>query len=191
MPGAIVTEGDRVTFRTPESEDAEFLQRGQANPAVRYPLGSRIESREELDVTTGQDGGDYFVVTVADDGGPGTPETDTYERAGFVGIDDVSWRRPELGYWVAEEHQGQGYGTEAVALAVAYTFRTYDHPAVGASVYEFNDASRRLLESLGFEREGRTRRDRFIDGEYVDTLQYSLLREDWREESEASHGPHI
>ena len=179
MPGAIVTEGDNVTLRTPEPEDAAFLQRQRTNPSIRYPIGSPVESREELEVTSDRDGGDHLLVTVADEGGPGTPEEGTFERAGFVGIDDVAWRRPELGYWIAGEHQGQGCGTEAVALAIEYTFRTYDHPAVGAGVYEFNDASRRLLESLGFEREGRTRRDRFIDGEYVDTLQYSLLREDW------------
>ncbi len=179
MPGARVTGSERVTLRTPESEDAAFRQRGNANPEVRYPLGNFVRSREAEDPAFDRTGGDHFLVCVDDDGGPGTPANGTYERAGFVGIDDMSYRRPELGYWVAEEHQGQGYGTEAVALAVEYTFRTYDHPAVGAGVYEFNDASRRLLESLGFEREGRTRRDRFIDGEYVDTLQYSLLREDW------------
>ncbi len=179
MPGARVTSGDRVTLRTTEPEDAGFLQRGRTNPSVRYPLGSRVQSREEQDVTTDRDGGDAFVVTVADDGGPGTPAEGTYERAGFVAVTDVEWRRPDLVYWIAGEHHGEGYGTEAVALAVEYTFRTYDHPAVGAGVYEFNDASRRLLESLGFDREGRTRRARFVDGEYVDTLQYSLLREDW------------
>jgi len=35
--------------------------------------------------------------------------------------------------------------------------------------------------SLGFTEEGRIRKDRFIDGEYVDTVQYGLLRREWRE----------
>lgn len=181
MPGAIVTAGDRVTLRTPEPEDAAFRQRGDTNPEIRYPLGTPVQSREHQEPAVDRDGADQFLVCVNDEGGRGTPEAGSFERAGFVGLEDMEWRRPELGYWIAAEHQGEGYGTEAVALAVDYCFRTYDHPAVGAGVYEFNDASRQLLESLGFEREGRTRRDRFIDGEYVDRLQYSLLREDWRD----------
>jgi len=52
---------------------------------------------------------------------------------------------------------------------------------VGAVAYEDNDASRGLLESLGFSEEGRIRKDRFIDGEYADTIHYGLLREEWQE----------
>jgi RimJ/RimL family protein N-acetyltransferase len=40
---------------------------------------------------------------------------------------------------------------------------------------------RGLLESLGFEEEGRIRRGPFIDGEYVDTVNYGLPLEAWRE----------
>lgn len=179
-PGAVVTSGERSTLRTPDPEDAAFLQRARADPEIRYSIGNPVESRDELNVATDRDGGDVFLVCV-DDGGRRTPEAGPFERAGFVGLDDVSNRRLELGYWVAAEHQSEGHGTEAVALAVAYSFRTSDHPAVGARAYECDDASRRLLETLGFEEEGRPRRDRLIDGEYVDTVVYGPLREDWRD----------
>lgn len=96
-----------------------------------------------------------------------------------VSVDDVSWRRPDLGYWLVPEHHGEGYGTETVSLLVDFCFRTYEHPAVGAVAYEFNAASRDLLESLGFAEEGVTQCDRFVDGEYVDTYNYVLFREDW------------
>ena len=76
------------------------------------------------------------------------------------------------------------HATEAISLVVDYMFRTHEHPAVGAGAYEFNDTSRGLLESLGFKEEGQTRRDRFIDGEYMDIVRYVLLREEWRESSE-------
>jgi RimJ/RimL family protein N-acetyltransferase len=80
-----------------------------------------------------------------------------------------------------QECHGEGYGSEAVSLAVDYCFRTYAHPAVGAGAFAFNDASRALLESLGFTEEGRARRDTFVDGEYRDLIRYGLLREEWRE----------
>lgn len=178
MPGArIATDGD-VTLRSLEAEDLPFLQRSFTNPEIRYPIGNPLKTRTDLEERH-EDGDTPQFLVCLDDAGPGTPDEEV-ERIGAASVDDVDWRRPDLGYWLKPEVHGQGYGKAAVSLVVDYVFRTYDHPAVGACAYEFNEASRGLLESLGFEEEGLTRRDRFIDGEYVDTVQYVLLREDWR-----------
>jgi ribosomal-protein-alanine N-acetyltransferase len=183
MPGALVSQGDRVTLRTVEADDLGFVQRASANPEVRVPIGNPVRSRGRLeDAREDRDEGEGegFLVCLEDDPDPGQPDEGSVERIGQVMVDDVSYRRPDLGYWLAPEYHGEGYGKAAVALVVEFVFRSYDHPAVGAVAYEFNDASRGLLESLGFEEEGRIRRDRFVDGEYVDTYVYGLLREDWR-----------
>ncbi|WP_135533421.1 GNAT family N-acetyltransferase [Halostella pelagica] len=182
MPGARVTSGERVTLRTIEREDIPFHQRAFANPEIRYPTGNPVRNREQTEVSDQDDGSDSFLVCLdADDAGPGQPDEDDVQRIGAVYVGDVDYRRPELGYWLAPEVHGEGYGAEAVSLAIDYVFRTYDHPAVGAGAYDFNDASRGLLESLGFTEEGRIRKDRFVDGEYVDLVQYGLLRQEWRE----------
>ena len=199
MPGAVVSEGERVTLRTVEEEDRAFCQRASANPEIRVGIGNPVRSRAELGDVAEKEDGDQFLVCLDDEAaGLGSPDEEQTTRIGWVGVDesrrlssanqnsessgnvdDVSYRRPDLAYWLATEFHGEGYGTEAVALLVDYTFATYDHPAVGAIAYDFNDASRGLLESLGFEEEGRIRRDRFIDGAYVDTVHYGLLREEW------------
>ncbi|MEF8800447.1 MAG: GNAT family protein [Halolamina sp.] len=182
MPGARVSQGERVTLRTVEEEDRAFIQRGSANPEIRIPIGNPVRSRSELgDVAQKEDGNQLLVCLDEAAAGPGAPAEDETTPVGWVGVDDVSYRRPDLAYWLVPEVHGEGYGREMLSLTIEYTFRTYDHPAVGAIVYEFNDASRGVLESLGFEEEGRIRRDRFIDGEYVDTVQYGLLREEWWE----------
>ncbi|RJT05506.1 GNAT family N-acetyltransferase [Halococcus sp. IIIV-5B] len=180
MPGARVASGERVTLRTVEEADVPFLQRAAANPELRYPLGNSPRNREQLEIHKEDDGTDRFLVCLdGDDAGPGSPDEDDIRRIGGITVRDADWRRPELGYWLIPEVHGEGYATEMVSLVVDYVFRTYDHPAVGARVYAFNDASRGLLESLGFEEEGRIRRDRFVDGEYIDNVRYGLLREDW------------
>lgn len=182
MPGAVVSEGERVTLRTVEGEDRAFCQRAFANPQIRVPIGNPVRSRTELDDIAEKEDGDQFLVCLdGEDAGPAAADEESLDRIGWVGVDDVSYRRPELGFWLAPEFHGEGYGKEAVAMVVDYTFATYDHPAVGAIAYDCNDASRGLLESLGFDEEGRIRRDRFIDGEYVDTIYYGLLRENWWE----------
>ncbi|WP_312907680.1 GNAT family N-acetyltransferase [Natronosalvus caseinilyticus] len=180
MPGARITSGERITLRTVEREDVPFLQRAFANPEIRYPIGNPLGNQEQVEIPTEDDDSDQFLVCL-DDGRPGQPDEDDVERLGVVYVGDAHYRRPELGYWLAPAYHGQGYGSEALSLVVDYVFRVYDHPAVGAGVFDFNDASRGLLESLGFEEEGRIRRDRFIDGAYRDTIQYGLLREVWRE----------
>lgn len=57
MLGARITDGDRITLRTVEQEDVPFLQRGTANPELRYSLGSRlmnqIQVEEEEEVSVG------------------------------------------------------------------------------------------------------------------------------------------
>lgn len=182
MPGARITSGERVTLRTLEREDVPFVQRASANPEIRYPIGNPLRNREQIDVATEDDGSDDLLVCLdGEEAGPGRPDEDDVRRIGTVHVEDADWRRPELGYWLVPEVHGEGYGTEAVSLVVECVFRVYAHPAVGAGAYEFNDASRGLLESLGFTEEGRIRKDRFIDGEYVDTIRYGLLRREWRE----------
>ena len=109
------------------------------------------------------------------------PWTMDVTRIGQVNVTDADYKRPELGYWLVPTVHGEGYGTESVSLAIDYAFRTYDAPAVGAEAYDFNDASRGLLESLGFTEEGRRRKYMFVDGAHRDMVQYGLLREEWRE----------
>ncbi len=55
------------------------------------------------------------------------------------------------------------------------------HPVhgVSAGAYDYNEASRGLLESLGFRQEARLRNAWYVDGEYRDGIQYGLLRREW------------
>lgn len=182
MPGARITSGERVTLRTVETEDIPFLQRGCANPELRYPLGNPLRNQEQIELA--DEDKDQFLVCLdenneASEWAPANGDADT-KRIGVVSVEDADWRRPDLGYWLVPEVHGEGYGKEAVSLVVDYVFRVYDHPAVGAIAYDFNDASRGLLESLGFTEEGRRRKFMFVGGEHRDMVQYGLLRQEWR-----------
>jgi ribosomal-protein-alanine N-acetyltransferase len=184
MPGARIEHGERVTLRTVEEEDVPFVQRASANPTIRYPLGSPLRNRGQVE-DWDTEGSDRFLVCLDDDAGPGHPDEGAVRPVGVVSVEDADWKRPELGYWLVPEVHGEGYGTEAVALVVEYVFRSYDTPAIGAGAFAFNDASQGLLESLGFTKEGRRRKYMFIDGEHRDMVQYGLLRSGWREQTDS------
>jgi len=48
-----------------------------------------------------------------------------------------------------------------------------------AQAYETNPASRRVLEKVGFVKEGHFTREAFIDGEYVDIERFGFLATNW------------
>lgn len=59
-----------------------------------------------------------------------------------------------LGYAAFLPYAGQGYLSEGVALAVRYAFERLELHRVEADIQPGNDASVRLVERLGFRREG-------------------------------------
>jgi RimJ/RimL family protein N-acetyltransferase len=62
--------------------------------------------------------------------------------------------RPELAYRILPGYHEEGYGTDAVALAVDVVSQERHHPAVEARTFLANEPSRGLLESLGFTLDG-------------------------------------
>lgn len=59
-----------------------------------------------------------------------------------------------LGYWIARDHWGRGYASEA-ARAVLSLARTLGHERIVANHFLDNPASGRVLEKVGFRRTGR------------------------------------
>lgn len=65
---------------------------------------------------------------------------------------------PELAYELLRRHQGRGCATEA-AQAVLDWARSSGHPRLWATVRDWNEASLRVLQKLGFERTARVEPD--------------------------------
>jgi RimJ/RimL family protein N-acetyltransferase len=86
--------------------------------------------------------------------------------------------RANLGYWLAKPYWGQGIMTRAVRCYVRYALTHLDVVRLTAEVFCRNEASIRVLEKVGFRREGRLRKHRAKDGDLLDAYFYGLLRED-------------
>jgi RimJ/RimL family protein N-acetyltransferase len=187
MPGPVVEEGERVTLRTVERDDAAFLQRSRTDPRIRWPLGAihhgnRAESEDAIENWLEGDSAAAYLACVDEPDAPrGHPEDDETTPVGTVTARNLDGDRPWLAYWLLPKHHGEGYGGEMVELAVDTLFRAYDIHGVSAGAYGFNEASRGLLESLGFVEEARRREARFVDGTYRDEVQYGVLREEWED----------
>lgn len=101
--------------------------------------------------------------------------------AGQVMIGNVV-REPLLsayvGYWCDVRHGGRGVTTAAVALAVDHCFGPVGLHRIEATVRPENAASVRVLEKLGFRREGLFRRYLDVDGAWRDHLCYAVTVEE-------------
>lgn len=102
------------------------------------------------------------------------------ELVGFVrlGLNGVS--AAKLGYAVRARDWGRGYATDAVRTMMAFGFETLGLHRISAAVGPTNSASLAVLKKIGMTDEGRIRDHVFTNGEWRDSLLYSMLRHEWQ-----------
>ena len=75
-------------------------------------------------------------------------------------------------YW------GKGIGQEASKLLIKYAFNQLNLHRLYTGVYSFNNKSLKLIERLGFKKEGRQRQSIYKNGKYHDIILFGLLKEE-------------
>lgn len=79
----------------------------------------------------------------------------TGQLLGWCGIDEFEvTSEPELFYGLDRSRWGQGYATEAAVALVDMTFENSDATTIVAILEPANQASNRVLQKLGFHRDG-------------------------------------
>jgi len=85
--------------------------------------------------------------------------------------------RASIGYELARSYWRQGIMTEALDAIVGFGFGKVGLNRIQAVVMPENEGSNKLLEKLGFQREGILRKyENWGEKGYVDVLMFSLLR---------------
>lgn len=88
----------------------------------------------------------------------------------FTNITRGPMQACNLGYSIDQFHQGQGLMSEVVAAALAHVFDELDLHRVMANYQPTNERSARVLERLGFEKEGLARSYLKIAGVWSDHI---------------------
>ncbi|MFC7246987.1 GNAT family N-acetyltransferase [Catellatospora aurea] len=99
------------------------------------------------------------------------------------------FRSASLGYCFGKAAWGHGYATEAARALLEWAYATLDLNRVQAEADTRNAASARVLEKLGFVREGTLREDCVVNGDVSDSWVYGLLRGEWQTPSEPTSAP--
>lgn len=92
-------------------------------------------------------------------------------------------RRAEIGYALAARAWGQGYMHEALSALLDYAFTDLNLNRLEVDTDARNERSARLLERLGFSKEGLFRERCIVDGEVSDSAMYGLLQREWNQVS--------
>jgi GNAT superfamily N-acetyltransferase len=90
------------------------------------------------------------------------------------------YRSASMGYCLDEAAWGHGYATEAGRALLQWALDTLDLNRVQAEADTRSAASARVLQKLGFVREGTLREDFIVGRRGVGLVVYGLLRRQWR-----------
>jgi ribosomal-protein-alanine N-acetyltransferase len=171
---------DRLRLRPFTSADADALFALQSNAYVlRY-----WDSPPWTDPARAE----RFIATsalMAEEGSGARLAIDRASDQEFLGWCSLTQWNPDfrsasMGYCLREEAWGHGYATEAAHAVLQWAYDRLDLNRVQAETDTRNIASARVLEKLGFRREGTLREDCIVNGDVSDSWVFGLLRSDWR-----------
>lgn len=172
--------GDRIRFRAIEREDLPRFVNWLNDPEVRENLAlylplsmSHEESWFENMLKRPQEE-QPMSIEIKQEG--------VWKPIGNCGYFNLDWRcrSGEVGIFIGEKQLwNQGYGTEAIRLLVRHGFETLNLNRISLEVFESNPRAVRCYEKAGFSAEGRKRQGMYKDGEYIDIILMSILRQEW------------
>ena len=102
------------------------------------------------------------------------------EFAGEISVHHLNIKhhehKGEIGYSIHPDFQGRGLATKAVKLLTKYSFEKYKLKRISAIGRLKNKASARVLEKAGYKLEGILRKNKCVDGKYLDDFIYAKIK---------------
>ncbi|AVQ91633.1 GNAT family N-acetyltransferase [Citrobacter freundii] len=173
-----VLQTSRLLCRPLTENDWTFFLTLQKNPDVmRFVADTRTE--EEIRIAFNSrlpewsPGSPHWLCLVLCDKASGAP-------LGVTGYIHESNECAEVGFLLAPEAQGKGYGTESLHAVCDFAFTTGGLRRLTACVTAGNEASRRLLEKVGFIHEGTLRESYWLHQTWNDDWIFGLLKHDYQ-----------
>jgi ribosomal-protein-alanine N-acetyltransferase len=180
LPLAPVTlHTERLTLRWLTEDDADAYYRIFSDPVVmRYWSSAPWTSMAQAHAAIADSLAENRSGTACRFG---VVRRDTNELIGHIKLYDIhaASRRCDLGYALATAHWGHGYLAEAMRAALSHAFDTLDMNRIEADIDPRNEASAKVLEKMGFQKEGYMPERWIVNGEVCDTVFYGLLKRNW------------
>lgn len=108
---------------------------------------------------------------------------ETNEYIGFCGFININVPVMKAEMYVtigSRDHWGKGYGTDTYRVTMEYGFRELGLNRIYVYQLIDNYSAHRIVEKLGWKREGILRQDVYSHGRVADRYIVSVLREEWK-----------
>ena len=151
-------------------DESEFLELVRASTSLHHPwmsLPTTPEAFQAFQARYQQPGEGSLLVCLRSTGA----------IAGMVNINAIirgRFQSCSLAYAAFVPTAGQGYLTEGLGLAIRYAFEEVRLHRLEANIQPGNHASLRLVQRLGFRREGYSPDMLFIDGAWRDHERWAI-----------------
>ncbi|GAB6093404.1 GNAT family N-acetyltransferase [Furfurilactobacillus curtus] len=170
--------GPRVSLAAFKSTDADILVQTQFDPAL---IAMATDNRWPRDAArfVQEFSSQSLVMTLM------VRLRETQALLGWLRLSDMQLKNRGAVLSIAvlnEQNRHQGYGREAIQLALQIAFNQLNLHKVRGWINADNLSAQHLFEHVGFNKEGTLRQQRFISGQRVDQNLYGLLQNDWRSE---------
>ena len=175
-------ETERLLLRELTSDDVEWYMSHFSTPEIvngsGYPGPEDIEAaKEEFEMYIlgpwKEDTGLRWGIALKDD-------DSLVGSCGFYKWEKDPHRKAEMGYDLAPAYWGRGIMREALQAIIQYGFDEMNLNRITVLVISYNDRSLRLVDRLGFVKEGVMRESAYFDGRFIDDVLLSLLKRDWK-----------
>lgn len=174
----VFLRGKKTVLRPPMKSDLPKVVQWINDPEVRYFVTghfpqTELDEEEWLKNLSKKKETDVVLVIETSDGTP----------IGIMGLHRINWRDlvATTGALIGEkEYWGKGYGGEAKLLLLDYAFNILNLHKICSSVIAFNDRSLRYSLKCGYQEEGRLKRHIYRNGQYWDSIQLAIFREDFK-----------
>jgi ribosomal-protein-alanine N-acetyltransferase len=93
---------------------------------------------------------------------------------------DCKNHRAEVGYMVHPDFWRKGIAQEALERILDFAFNTLNFHSLEAIIDPYNTASEKILEKNGFVKEAHFKENYFLDGQFLDSGVYSLLKSNYK-----------
>jgi RimJ/RimL family protein N-acetyltransferase len=172
-------EGKKIRIRAIEKTDIDEIMKWVNDPEVmqnllmRYPISRYQEEKWIEKALDDSDQRNRVFAIEAKDG----------IYLGGIGLHAINWENSnaEVGIVIGKkEHWNKGYGSDAMMTILDFAFNQMNLHRVYLRVYEYNLRGIKSYEKCGFKKEGILRDDRFVNGEYHDTIMMGILKEEFK-----------
>lgn len=163
-----------VTLRAPRPSDAdEFIDAARSSRGLHDELVHPPETRAAFEIYVGRNESALnacFLII----------ENESGRIAGTINLSQIfrgAFLNAYLGYYLFEGFTGRGLMTEAMKAVIEFAFEEFGLHRLEANIQPRNTASRKLVETCGFKKEGFSEKYLWIAGDWRDHERWAIINE--------------